>query len=158
MGSQVFRAGGLASVMGLVVLFIALGLPAPAASADDATSCRQAKGDAAIAACDHAIASGTFKGSDLAGLYASRGAAYTAAGDYNRAVQDFDQAVSLDPNDAAAFNGRGVVRSAERDYERAIKDYDQAIRLDANYGWALNNRGEAYIMKGEYDRAIQDLD
>ena len=38
----------------------------------------------------------------------SRGNAYTTKGDYDRAVQDYDQSIKLDPGYARAFNNRGV--------------------------------------------------
>jgi tetratricopeptide (TPR) repeat protein len=37
-----------------------------------------------------------------------RGAAYVAKGQYDSAIEDFDQAVRLNPNYAAAFVGRGA--------------------------------------------------
>ena len=45
----------------------------PAAANADAASCQTSSGDAAIAACDRAIASGRFTGPDLALLFDRRG-------------------------------------------------------------------------------------
>jgi tetratricopeptide (TPR) repeat protein len=78
--------------------------------------------------------------------------------DYDRAIQDLDHAISLDPNLALAFLNRGRAFSGKRDHDRAIQDYDQAIRLDPNLALAFNNRGDTYNDKREYDRGIQDLD
>ena len=77
-------------------------------------------------------------------------------GDYDRAIQDYNQAIRLDANSASAFTGRGAAYFAKGDYERAIQDYNQAIRLDANSASAFDHRGTAYFAKGDYDRAIQD--
>jgi len=79
-------------------------------------------------------------------------------GEYDRALQDFDQAIRLDPNTADAFDGRGNAYSSKGQYDRAIQDYDQAIRLDPNYSDAFRDRGAAYYNKGDHDRAIQDYD
>ncbi len=50
--------------------------------------------------------------------------------DYDRAIQDYDQAIRLTtPDLAAAFNNRGVTYSQKRDYDHTIQDFDQAIRL-----------------------------
>ena len=36
------------------------------------------------------------------------GAAYNDLGEHQRAIQDFDQAISLNPQDALAYNNRGI--------------------------------------------------
>ena len=38
----------------------------------------------------------------------NRGNAYATKGDYDRAIQDFDEAIKLDPADARPFNNRGA--------------------------------------------------
>jgi predicted Zn-dependent protease len=76
----------------------------------------------------------------------------------DRAIQDLDQAIRLDPNLAWAFNNRGLVYNAKGQYDRAIQDFDQAIKLNPNLAMAFKNRGVSYIAKGQTDRAIKDLD
>ena len=88
----------------------------------------------------------------------NRGNAYSAKGQYDRAIQEFDQAISLNPKSADAFYDRGNAYSAKGQYDRAIQDYDQAISLYPIHGSAFINRGDAYYAKGQYDRAIQDYD
>ena len=82
----------------------------------------------------------------------------TTSGDYDRAIQDFDQAIRLNPNTPSPTTIAAMPTTAKGEYDRAIQDYDQAIRLDPNYALAFNNRGLAYHDKREYDRAIQDFD
>jgi tetratricopeptide (TPR) repeat protein len=78
--------------------------------------------------------------------------------DGSAAIQDYDQAIKLNPNDTHAFNNRGNAYANKGQYDRAIQDYDQAIKLDPNYAAAFDGRGFAYNAKGQYDRAIQDYD
>ncbi len=114
--------------------------------------------DGAIGEYTRAIDSGQLSTWNLASALDNRGNAYDDKGEHDRAIQDHDQAIRLNPNYAAAFNNRGVAYGRKGDYDRAIQDYDQAIRLNPNYVLAFNNRGFDYRRKGDYDRAIQDYD
>ncbi len=69
----------------------------PAAADDWETCVDSLKSDVVIAACTRAIDSGQFTTQNLAALYTSRGIAYGFAGERDRAVQDFEQAIRLDP-------------------------------------------------------------
>jgi lipoprotein NlpI len=85
-----------------------------------------------------------------------RGAAHASKSQFDRAIQDLDQAIRLNPNYAEALRNRGSAYSLKGQFDRAIQDYDQAIRLNPNYALAYNNRGNAYSAKGDNDRAIAD--
>jgi len=56
--------------------------------------------DEQITGCTNAIKSGKLGGKDLAVAFAIRGSAHRARGDLKRAVEDYDQAVKLNPQDA----------------------------------------------------------
>ena len=114
--------------------------------------------DLKISGCSTVIQSGKISNSDLALAYNNRGFAYGTKGQHDRAIQDYDQAIKLDPSDAIAYYNRGIAYSAKGQLDRAIQDYDQAIKLDPNYAHAFYNRGNAYSAKGQHDRAIQDYD
>ncbi|MFZ1109035.1 MAG: tetratricopeptide repeat protein [Rhodomicrobium sp.] len=91
------------------------------------------------------------------GFFRGAMAAYDA-GDYDRAISDYNQAIRLKPDYADAYNNRGNAYRAKGDNDRAIADYDQAIRLKPDYASAYNNRGASYNEKGDNDRAIADYD
>jgi tetratricopeptide (TPR) repeat protein len=91
-----------------------------------------------------------------AGTFLDRGIQFTARGDFDRAIENFSEAIKLKPNFAAAYNNRGIAYYNKKDYDREIADYTQAIRLDPDYAPAYYNRGIAYNNKGDYDRAIAD--
>ena len=75
--------------------------------------------------------------------YYSRGLAYYCKGDYDRAIEDYNQAIKLNPKDAKTYNNRGRAHYYKGDYDRAIEDYNQAIKLNPEYVIAYNNRGRA---------------
>jgi len=94
----------------------------------------------------------------LAIAYNKRGNAYTAKGDYNRAIQDFDQSIKLNPTYIKPLNNRGVAYLRKGEYDLAIEAFDEAITLNPNYGEAFANRAGAHLKKNEYDRAARDYD
>jgi tetratricopeptide (TPR) repeat protein len=71
-----------------------------------------------------------------------------------QALADYDQAIALDPQYAAAYNNRGIAYANLGDLEQAIADYDQALALDPQDALAYNNRGNAYRTLGDLEQAI----
>lgn len=139
-----------------VILVCLVGARAWAQSTDD---CYQLDNlDLTLSSCSKLIQSGTLSGQDLANVYVNRGSAYYEKGDDDHAIQDYDQAIRIDPSNVMAFEGRGNAYSDKGDYDRAIQDFNQAIKLNPTYGLAFYTRGFAYDNKGDYDRAIQDYD
>ncbi|GAB6391745.1 MAG: hypothetical protein MdMp014T_1118 [Treponematales bacterium] len=90
--------------------------------------------------------------------YHNRGVAYEKQNDYDKAWDNYNQAIKIDPNYAYAYYGRGYMYYQKQDYDKAIADYTQAIRLDSNFTLVYNARGNAYYMKGDYARAIVDYE
>ena len=96
-----------------------------------------------IDACTAIIQAGQETPKQLAFALANRGYAYRNKYAYDRAIQDLDQAIKLDPDNTLAFVNRGDAYRNKREYDHAIRDYDQAIKLDPNDAIALNGRGSA---------------
>ena len=92
---------------------------------------------------------------DPATIYFYRGTAYYFKKEYDRAIADFNQALILNPKDAAAFNNLGNAYYNKKQYERAIADYNQALILNPKDAEAFNNRGIAYELKGDKVKAIE---
>jgi len=83
----------------------------------------------------------------LAIAHNNRGNAYTASGDFDRAIPDFDQSIKLDPATAKPFNNRGAAYLRKGEYDLALKSLDEAIKLNPNYGRAFVNRAGAYLKR-----------
>ena len=88
----------------------------------------------------------------------NRGDAYVAQGNFDAAINDYDQAINLNPDFARPFNNRGFAYLKKGDYDRALKDFDQAIKLKSDYGRAFANRAEAYQLRHDYQSAARDYD
>ena len=89
-------------------------------------------------------------------IYNNRGNTYSNKGDFDRAIEDYTEAIQLNPKYDIAFYNRGLAYSNKGDHDRAIKDYSEAIRINPNYDKAFNNRGLIHSRKGAHDRAIED--
>ena len=113
--------------------------------------------DISISGCTAIIQSGKETPENLTNALLNRGDAYGQEGQYDRAIEDFDQAVRLSPNNATAFLARGAGYASSGQQDRAILDYDQAIRLNPNYAEAFYNRGVAFRAKGQSARAAADF-
>ena len=145
----------------LRLVFVTLGLSGlagPVSAQTAAIDCQKLTGDAAIAACDRAIRQDP---KNSVHFY-NRGLVWSAKGDKDRALSDYNQAIRLNPQFADAFNNRGnfynrgLAWSAKGDKDRAISDYNQAIQLNPQFADAFNNRGNAWSAKGDKDKAISD--
>jgi tetratricopeptide (TPR) repeat protein len=118
--------------------------------------------DNRIGGCTEIIENGRATREYLVKAFRSRGTAYilykgkSSSEYYYRGIQDYDQAIRLDPNNSNDFNTRGLGYAATEQFEQAIQDYSEAIRLDPKNTNSLNNRGLIYTHTGQFDRAIQD--
>jgi len=76
---------------------------------------------------------------------------------WNEAINAYDKALELNPNDTSAFNNRGFAYSNLGKYRQAILDYDRAIELNPKDADAYYNRGNAYSRLGNSIYANQDF-
>src|ERR1700740_1708386 len=136
-----------------------------AASAQSSTYWGQCLGlegfivDSVIDGCTAVIQSGQEPREKLATAFDNRAVAYRRKGQYDRALQDYEQAIRLNPNNANAYNNRGIIYRIKGEYGRAIADYDEAIWLkNGDFPVAYYNRALAYADKGEYELSLRDFD
>jgi regulator of sirC expression with transglutaminase-like and TPR domain len=94
----------------------------------------------------------------LANVLNSRGIEQERVENLERAKEDYDRAIEINPGYANAHNNRGNIRSRQNDYNGAVKDYDKAIELNSQFVEAYCNRGIAKENLGDYDGAVKDFD
>lgn len=92
------------------------------------------------------------------------GIAYLEAGQYSRAVPEFEAAVKLDPNFIGAHSALCRAYLEQNELESASTAVAAALKLDANYQPALllygtiieayHDRGKAHLADREYTEAI----
>ena len=72
-----------------------------------------------------------------------KGIDFARSGEYEKAIEDYNKAIELDPNLAGVYYNRGNAYFYLKQYEKAIEDFDKAIELNPNNAYAYNNRGLA---------------
>ena len=84
------------------------------------------------------------------------------------AINDFDKAVNLDPENPIIYSNRGLVQRKQENYTEAIDDYSLELKYSTNRNKdpknivnhsnikALNNRAYCYAKIGQFDSAIDD--
>ena len=111
-----------------------------------------------ISGCTALIHSDIDNAQVLSIAYNNRADAYVSEGQYDVAIQDYNQSIKLNPTYAKPFNNRGVAYEKQGNYDRALDDLNAAIKLDPNYADAFVNRAETYQKKGDYADAVKDFD
>ena len=89
-------------------------------------------------------------------VYYNRGNAKAGLKKYEAAIEDYNQAIELNPSYAMAYHNRGVAKADLEKYEAAIEDFTKAIELNPNFAIAYHNRGLAKADLGDYQAAIED--
>ena len=85
-----------------------------------------------------------------------RGYAKYRLDQYQPAIDDYDAAINLKSDFAAAYYFRGTVKRSLGQYKEAIEDYDTAIDLKNDFAVAYYFRGTIRGDLGEHFIAIQD--
>ena len=117
------------ALIALALSMLITGCWTAATWADDKADCRNGKSaDLKIKACSALILADA---KDAIALN-SRGAAYQAKGDDDHAIADYDQAITLKPDYAAAYENRARVFASKGDYTRAVADVTKAGELTSN--------------------------
>ena len=89
--------------------------------------------------------------------YLYRGAIYVDAKEMQKAKQEFDHAIELDPKLASAYIMRGNIYGVLGNFSTAINDFNQAITIQPKNADAYMKRGMAHREMKNLDQAMQDL-
>lgn len=144
---------------GIAVLSVANAIAGPREDFEEAGQAN-ADGDydTAINLYTKIIEEGDVAPHNLAATYYNRGNAYREMENYDKAIEDFTSAISLNPNYTKAYSNRGAVYTALERYPEALEDFTKV--LDLSPGNALHhfNRGLVYHKMGRLDEALKDFD
>jgi tetratricopeptide (TPR) repeat protein len=95
--------------------------------------------------------------------YFTRAVVYEQLQEFSQAISDYNEAISISPQNADIYYNRGVLKDVKlNDIQGALTDYDRAITLDPQYAKIYNSRGVLKATKlndiqgalADYDRAI----
>ena len=98
-------------------------------------------------------------GDELSAVYQQRG--YAAAKDqrYGDAINDYDEALKLTPQDAARIHEqRAAVEMKIQDYDKALADYSELIKQKPNEIRYYNYRAYIYELKNDLKNSLADTE
>lgn len=92
-------------------------------------------------------------GSGMA-LY-SLGVAYSKAGQSAKAIEAYQQALRIDPEQAVPWNNLGLIYAKSGQIKKAIEAYQQALRINPEFADAWDNLGAAYALSGQRGKVVE---
>ena len=90
--------------------------------------------------------------------YVLGGNQYFKKGEYEKAIAEYEKAITLQPDFAPAYNRLGMAYAILRDFEKAEKNFLKVIELAPEVDQGYVNLGLLYELKGERERAISLLE
>ncbi|MQY76125.1 MAG: tetratricopeptide repeat protein [Spirochaeta sp.] len=91
-------------------------------------------------------------------IYIHRGMAYFSQSRYSLAMEDFSEALSLNPENDKALYYRGVMYSIIQDYPKALADLNRCINLNPSWADPLLSRAQVYFHLGDNPKALTDCE
>lgn len=86
----------------------------------------------------------------------NRARCYRKIGDYQKALLDINNCLTLDSNYKNGLKEKGAIIAILGNYSESIIYFTKAIEIDSFYASAYNGRGAAYYLLGKYENAIKD--
>jgi tetratricopeptide (TPR) repeat protein len=147
----------------LLIVLVALFPPGPGAAAEDLEYCYMGQGaheaghyELAITYYTTCIETGDLNAFNLTTVYFNRANAHSDLNDFDQAIQDYDEAIRLDPFGSDLYLNRGLAYANKANYRQAVLDFDEAIHLYPNFALAYQNRCIAMTLLGRLEEALGD--
>ena len=92
-----------------------------------------------------------------AAMSAALGGDFMRQNKFDEAIQQYREAVRLEPDYSVLHNNLGVALDKQGQSEEAIRQYREAVRLQPDYALARNNLGAALNKQGQSEEAIRQF-
>jgi len=86
--------------------------------------------------------------------YLGRAGAYQHLEQWEKAIQDYTEAIRYSPSTAMPYHERGVCLVRLKQDDRALADFNRAIELAPSLALSWNGRGAIYLRRREYETAV----
>ncbi len=87
-----------------------------------------------------------------------RAFAYSATNDYPNAESDYNNVMTIEPNDIGAITGLAAIKAHNKQYEAALEFWDKAVSIEPDNMSHLYYRGLAKLQKGDFKEGLVDID
>ena len=111
-----------------ILITVGLLLASPA-WADDKQDCARGSGKTQVISCSRLLQSGRFGTRNRSIIYLNRGIGYRKLNQIRRAIQDYNEALRLNPNLYQAYGNRGLAYEQLGKKQLAIRDYRKVLSL-----------------------------
>jgi tetratricopeptide (TPR) repeat protein len=95
---------------------------------------------------------------NLFAVLQQRAVAYVGQQQFQEAVEDFNEALKINPRDAGTHERRAYVEMKLSDFDKALADYSEAIKINPNEVRYYLLRSYIYEVKGDTKNAMADTD
>ena len=89
--------------------------------------------------------------------YAYRGVAFERGGRFDKAIEDYERAIALNPSYYQAYNNMGALLGKMSLFARAMEYFNKAIAISPDYTDAYYNRGVTYALVDQFGPALEDF-
>ena len=93
---------------------------------------------------------------DIGNAYCGRGSSRSRTGDVDGALNDFNAAIKLMPENANFYCVRAVAYGEQGDHSKAMQDFDAAVELDNRSATPLYAKAVFHFNSEDFDRSLQD--
>lgn len=96
-------------------------------------------------------------GSKQIAILVNRGVSYMRDDNYERAMQDFNEALEINPRNASALSYKAFINYRQNNFAEAIEIYNKALDVDPENAMSYYNRGMSYLRSGNKPKACSDF-
>ncbi len=126
--------------------------------AEVATDCLSEDWERRISGCTAIIESPGASAEQKAVAYATRGLALSLKGQFERSIDDYDQAIRIEPNFAVALNNRAWALHKWGRGAKGLADVEKSLALNPLSEHTWDTRGHIRQSMGQHAAAFMDYD
>lgn len=90
--------------------------------------------------------------------WTEKGGLYLAYGNIDAAVEHFEKALALDPENAGAHCNLALAYAENRNFEKALDAMDRALSLEPENSRYLHARGWIRVQSGQRQKGMADIE
>ena len=90
--------------------------------------------------------------------YLSLGWIADKLGDYERAIENYEKGMKIDPQNILGINGIAISYRKKKNYELAFQNAYKAIELDSQNGYSYSTLAEIYSDKGNENEFYKNFE
>lgn len=156
-GEQRMRRSSRSFAQGLVALVLVLAGPG-VASAETASDCLSQDNERRIAGCTVVIEDPSTPAAERGVALSMRALALSLKGLFDRAIEDYDASLRINPNSATALNNRAWAYFRSGRAPKGLPDIERSLLINPNSPHSWDTRAHIRQVTGDVEGAIRDYE